>query len=88
MIIYVGQSIDGYIADKNGQVTFLEQFESITTSTNNNIKNSYQNFIKDINVIVQGKTTYNQNSEIGSQNMHCLQDHQTPPDRLVICLVA
>jgi len=60
MIIYVGQSIDGYIADKNGQVTFLEQFESITTSTNNNIKNSYQNFIKDINVIVQGKTTYNQ----------------------------
>lgn len=60
MIIYVGQSIDGYIADVNGSVEFLEQFESITQSNNDNIKNSYQNFIKDVNVVVQGKTTYDQ----------------------------
>ena len=51
-IIYIAESIDGYIADSNGKVDWLSNFQTIDCE--------YEDFIKDIDSIVMGRVTYEQ----------------------------
>lgn len=55
VILYIAMSLDGYIADNNGGVSWLEGH-----SDNPNSDNGYNDFIKDIDTIVMGMTTYEQ----------------------------
>lgn len=55
VILYIAMSLDGYIADNNGSVAWLEGH-----SDNSNSDNGYNDFIKDIDTIVMGMTTYEQ----------------------------
>lgn len=47
---YIATTLDGYIADTQGQVLFLDQFQNIDTG--------YDHFIQKIDAIVMGKNSY------------------------------
>ena len=55
IILYIAMSLDGYIADVNGGVSWLGGEDA-----NNSSMDSYLNFIKTIDTVVLGKKTYNQ----------------------------
>ena len=54
-ICYIAMSIDGYIADVNGNVEFLDDYND-----NELLLNSYQEFYKNIDIILMGRKTYDQ----------------------------
>lgn len=54
VILYVAQSVDGFIADHNGSVEFLSNDHPDAGSAD------YDEFIKDCDVAIMGKVTYNQ----------------------------
>lgn len=55
VILFIAMSLDGYIADKNGNVDWLQgqggESEDI---------DSYSEFIKDVDTVIMGWNTYNQ----------------------------
>jgi dihydrofolate reductase len=51
--VYIATSLDGYIADKNGGIEWLD---SIPIPDNEDI--GYYNFTKDIDALVMGRTTF------------------------------
>ncbi len=53
--IYIATSLDGYIADKNGSVAWLD--ESISP---NNDESTYETFINTIDTVILGGSTYDQ----------------------------
>jgi dihydrofolate reductase len=55
IILYIAQSLDGYIAKKDGSVAWLDEF-----SNPPNVDYGYSEFIKSIDTVVQGNTTYQQ----------------------------
>ncbi|MFA7116849.1 MAG: dihydrofolate reductase family protein [Bacteroidales bacterium] len=55
VILYISMSVDGFIADKNGRIDWLDG-DSIETI----IKGSYPYFIKKIDTIIMGYHTYHQ----------------------------
>ncbi len=66
MILYICQTLDGYIARPDGSIDFLDQFnEEIPQSANQSIANSYANFMTNITTVVEGYTTFNQLKEMG-----------------------
>jgi dihydrofolate reductase len=52
IILYIAESIDGFIADKNGEVKFLDKF--------NGVNCEYEEFYNNIDIIFMGNTTYQQ----------------------------
>ncbi len=56
--LYIATSIDGYIATNEHEVTWLEDFTPEIMRTDDIIKNSYNEFIKDIKEVVMGYQTY------------------------------
>ncbi len=75
MILYICQTLDGFIADEKFKFDFLDPInEQVLNSNNELIKNSYENFIKDIDIIVQGYTTYQSLIDIGMNNPY--QDYE------------
>lgn len=69
MIIYICQTIDGFIAKKNGDISYLDYHnESISNSTSIGIRDSYNNFIKNIDVTVSGYNTYEVIRNAGYEN--------------------
>ena len=54
-ILYIAMSLDGYIADKNGGVDWLEGDGSDTGN-----EGSYGKFIDNVDTVVMGYKTYNQ----------------------------
>lgn len=52
--VFIATSIDGYIADKEGQIDWLH---SIPNPNNDDM--GYANFMKNIDAIVMGKNTFN-----------------------------
>ncbi|MCT4637918.1 MAG: dihydrofolate reductase family protein [Bacteroidales bacterium] len=52
-IVYIAQSIDGYIADKNGGLDWLQ-----TVPNPDNSDMGYNSFIKQIDAIIMGRNTF------------------------------
>lgn len=55
IVLFIAMSLDGYIADSNGGVGWLEG-----ELPEENDMVSYQEFIKDIDTVIMGSNTYNQ----------------------------
>ena len=55
VVLYIAMSLDGFIADKNGQVSFLQGDGSDSTH-----QGSYQTFLSTIDTIIMGYKTYDQ----------------------------
>ncbi|MDE6762187.1 MAG: dihydrofolate reductase family protein [Oscillospiraceae bacterium] len=51
VILYIAMSLDGYIADVNGKVDWLDGYDS---------GDSYSDFVKEIDTVVMGNKTYRQ----------------------------
>ena len=51
-IIYIGTSLDGFIAREDGDIHWLQQFN------NSDVFRSYESFIKKIDAIIIGRGTY------------------------------
>lgn len=56
---FVGQSIDGYMADVNGGVSWMEKPMNTKEMVNKNTK-LYEDFLSTIDIIIMGSTTYEQ----------------------------
>lgn len=54
VMLYIAMSLDGYIADKHGGIAWLEDCVDAQVGT------SFSEFIKDIDTILMGRTTYDQ----------------------------
>lgn len=55
VILYLGMSLDGYIADKNGGVGWMEE-----DGTGSLEDSSYPDFIRTVDTVLMGYTTYHQ----------------------------
>lgn len=55
VVLFIAMSLDGYIADKNGNVDWLGGQNSDQENMD-----SYSNFIKDVDTVVMGWNTYQQ----------------------------
>ncbi len=55
VILYISESLDGYVATKDGSVAWLDEFNNVS-----NIDYGYNEFIKSIGTVVQGNRTYQQ----------------------------
>ena len=53
--LYIASSLDGYIADKNGSVVWLEEIPNPEKTDY-----GYAEFLKEIDTVVMGRTTYEQ----------------------------
>ncbi len=59
IILYIAMSLDGYIADKDGGVEWLTGQDAETEN-----EDTYSEFIKGIDTVVMGRTTYDQVREV------------------------
>ena len=59
-ILYIAMSLDGFIATPDGSVAWLNQFQNDTEDY------GYQAFLKSVDCIVCGSTTYSQIPELSS----------------------
>lgn len=57
-ILYIAMSVDGYIAESDGNVAFLESGVDETT------RDSYPDFIENVDTILMGWNTYEQVSQV------------------------
>jgi len=55
--LYIATSVDGYIADEDGSVTWLEEFEE--SASDDDIEN-YTTFYESVDCLVMGARTYEQ----------------------------
>ncbi len=55
VVLFIAMSIDGYIADKNGNVDWLNGEDAGTENTD-----AYSAFIKEVDTVVMGWNTYHQ----------------------------
>lgn len=56
VIVFIAMSLDGYIADKDGKVDWLEGQEHADEGDGD----AYENFVKGIDTVIMGWTTYHQ----------------------------
>lgn len=54
IILYIATSLDGYIAESDGSIDFLNNVEVIEEDT------SYQDLLDKIDTVIMGRTTYDQ----------------------------
>lgn len=55
IVLFIAMSLDGYIADKDGNVDWLEGEDKDAETLD-----SYSSFIKDVDSVIMGWNTYNQ----------------------------
>lgn len=68
MVLYIAQSIDGYIATNDHNLEWLTQFDNQIANSNRPIKDSYLEFYKDVDVTIMGSTTYDYLLGLGITN--------------------
>lgn len=57
VILYIATSLDGYIADKNGKIDWLTDYENQDVVSEDQ---SYQTLLNRIDTVLMGRTTYDQ----------------------------
>ena len=62
LILYIAMSLDGYIAEKDGTISFLDETPSPSPDL------GYENFYNSLQAIILGGKTYRQ---IIPANIHC-----------------
>lgn len=70
MQLYIAQSIDGYIAQQNGDIDFLEQQYLKNTSFKEMLDLNYETFLQQIDVVIVGFKTYNQIKQMGIKDQY------------------
>lgn len=55
IVLFIAMSLDGYIADRNGNVDWLNG-----QSEKEENMDAYSNFIKDVDTVIMGWNTYHQ----------------------------
>ena len=55
VVLYLGMSLDGYIADKNGGVGWMEEDDTGSLE-----ESSYPDFVQTVDTVLMGYTTYHQ----------------------------
>ena len=55
VVLYLGMSLDGYIADKNGGVGWMEEDDTGSLEDS-----SYPDFVQTVDTVLMGYTTYHQ----------------------------
>eukprot|EP00794_Sanderia_malayensis_P011205 gene11205-12380_t len=54
IVLYIAQSLDGFIAGPDGSVSWLDEFNEPEAAT------GYNDFVKDVEVVVMGRKSYDQ----------------------------
>ena len=77
IILYIAESLDGYVATKDGGVSWLDEFNTVP-----NADYGYDKFINSIDTVVQGNTTYQQfkDKHIGKNSYVFSHSSATPAD--------
>ena len=82
VVLYIAMSLDGYIADRNGKVDWLEGQEEGREAAD-----SYGEFVKTVDTVIMGWNTYDQVvTELSPdqwvyENLHTfVMTHRTEPD--------
>jgi len=57
LVLYIAASLDGFIADKEGRVGWLEQFDSP--------EYGYEDFVAGVDTLIMGRVTYEQTLTFG-----------------------
>ena len=73
VILYIAQSIDGFIADEKGSVDWLSKFQDVPLSKPYDINH----FMNSIDTIIMGKITYRQINEELSPNVWMYEGKHT-----------
>ncbi|MDC1204166.1 hypothetical protein N8085_02035 [Salibacteraceae bacterium] len=58
-IVFIGKSLDGFIADKSGSLDWLHAIPNP-----NNHQMGYDKFIKNVDAIVMGRTTFETSADL------------------------
>ena len=53
IVLYIAQSLDGFIAEPDGSISWLDPY-------NDNTESTYEEFLKGIDTVVMGRKTYDQ----------------------------
>ncbi len=61
IILYIAQTLDGYIADLNDGFSFLHEYDSVES-----IQTSYQALTKRIDTVIMGRKTYDVINQMGN----------------------
>ena len=66
VILYISQSLDGFIADSKGNVDWI-----LGNNENYDSDYGYETFIKDIDTVILGANTYKQIKNELIKSIHC-----------------
>ena len=69
VVLYLGMSLDGYIADKNGGVGWMEEDDTGSLEDS-----SYPDFVQTVDTVLMGYTTYHQIRTELSPDKMCIRD--------------
>ena len=69
IILYIATSLDGFIADNNGDIDWLS-----TNVDNSEIDTSYEDFYQHVDTVILGRTTYDQVTQVLSPDNYPYSD--------------
>jgi len=72
VVLYISTSLDGFIADSNGSIDWIEQ--NITKGMEDT---SYDDFYSEVDTVILGRTTYDQITKELSPNYYPYSDSKT-----------
>ncbi|HCM88570.1 MULTISPECIES: dihydrofolate reductase family protein [Vagococcus] len=69
IILYIATSLDGFIADRNGNIDWLS-----TNVDSSEIDTSYEDFYQQVDTVILGRTTYDQVTQVLSPDNYPYSD--------------
>jgi dihydrofolate reductase len=78
IVLYIAQSLDGYIATKDGSVAWLDPYNEQGEVYG---EYNYSSFIKNIDTVIQGRVTYDQfHPQYPGKNSYVFTSSPRPPE--------